>query len=144
VWFVFNWFFEDLHVYFRNGNIIATMQSEFSSSWGYFDKQHPRTDPKRPLSNYFDPAAAAEKPQLGKSLRWNIEESKENLKEDHRVHFTASLTALETTTNSPYPSRLPSAKRTWEPLTADPRRVVASKSYKTITFSNELEREYEK
>lgn len=91
------------------------MQNEFSSSWGYLDKYQSRTDAKRPISAYYDLSGSNEKSVGGKALRWNIEESKENLKDDHRVHFTASLSALETATNNPYPNRLPSAKRAWEP-----------------------------
>ncbi len=114
------------------------MQSGFSSSWGHLDRQHSRNDLKRPISTYFDSSGGTDKPLLGKSLRWNIEESKENLKEEPRVHFTASLTALDTTTNTPYSSKHPSAKHAWGPLSADIKRTTTPKSYKTITFSNEL------
>lgn len=88
------------------------MHNEFVSS-SYLDKYLQRGESKRPLSTYYDGQINNDRPITGKSLRWNIEESKENYKEEYKPQFTSSLSALEPSTTNLYSNKSTAIKRTW-------------------------------
>lgn len=70
------------------------MNLDYKGPLSYYDKYQPSDDYKRPCTSYLDVNSYSDKANLSKCLRWNIEESKENLAGQQNKVFTSSFSNL--------------------------------------------------
>lgn len=115
------------------------MYNEYKTSPSYYDSYTHKDDFKKGNSNRQETNNSIDRPLPSKTLRWNIEESKENLTYSKDSTYTASLTQLPRPELSSFNSNEYNMKKGWDKSYNDYSKSKLSKSFKTIKPPSELE-----
>jgi hypothetical protein len=102
----------------------------------------PTGSPNRPVSSFSSLLQHADKLSSPKVIRWNLEESQENLSFHKKQDFYSKYPMNSTFSGLGSQSGCLTPKKDTSKELADYANTFGTKSYKSIKFSNEFEKSY--